>query len=351
MTLFHGDGLALRQSDVAACSAILRAGSRSFYVAARMLPRNIREPAIVLYAFCRLADDIIDQAGRGMSGVNELRGRLARAYEGRPIGGPVDRALSAVLRSRRIPSALPEALLEGFAWDACGRRYRSLAELESYAARVAGSVGAMMCLVMGVRDHATLARACDLGVAMQLTNIARDIGEDARAGRIYLPLEWLDESGIDPDTWLDIPRFDPAIGRLVARLLSRADELYRRADDGIHVLPSRCRAGIMAARLIYAEIGREVFRNRLDSIAARAVVPGQRKLWLGVKSLAALGPSYRRPSGAPIEANAFLVAAVPIESAWRARTAARSGLGDRIGATLDLFARLEARDQAGIGQG
>jgi len=351
MTLFYDDGLAVRQSDLAACSAILRAGSRSFYVAARMLPRSIREPAVVLYAFCRLADDIIDQAGRGMSGVNELRRRLAGAYEGHPIGGAVDRALSAVLRSRRIPSALPEALLEGFEWDACGRRYRSLADLESYAARVAGSVGAMMCLVMGVRDHATLARACDLGVAMQLTNIARDIGEDARAGRIYLPLEWLAEFGIDPDVWLEIPRFDPAIGQLVARLLCRADELYLRADDGIHALPSRCRAGIMAARLIYSEIGREVVRHRLDSISARAVVPAQRKLWLGMRSLAALGRSHRRPTGAPIDANAFLVAAVPIDPAWRARAAARLALSDRIGATLDLFARLEARDQAGVGQG
>ena len=101
--------------------------------------------------------------------------------------------------STRIPRALPEALLEGFAWDAAGRRYETLDEVEHYAARVAGCVGAMMTLVMGRRDPAILARACDLGVAMQLTNICRDVGEDARAGRLYLPLAWLRDNGIDPD--------------------------------------------------------------------------------------------------------------------------------------------------------
>ena len=89
------------------------------------------------------------------------------------------------------------------------RRYETLQDLDAYAARVAGSVGAMMTLVMGQRAPEIVARACDLGVAMQLTNIARDVGEDARAGRLYLPLQWLREAGIDPDAWLAKPVFTP----------------------------------------------------------------------------------------------------------------------------------------------
>ena len=105
----------------------------------------------------------------------------------------------------------------------------SLEALHGYAARVAGTVGVMMTLLMGVRDAAALARACDLGVAMQLTNIARDVGEDARAGRLYLPLDWLDEAGVDRDRFLAAPAPSPALARVVARLLAEADRLYARA--------------------------------------------------------------------------------------------------------------------------
>ncbi len=120
---------------------------------------------------------------------------------------------------RRSPCRAPclDALLEGFAWDAAGRRYDTLDDLLDYAARVAGAVGAMMAVLMGVRDPALLARACDLGVAMQLTNIARDVGEDARAGRLYLPLAWLREAGIDPDAFLADPALQSRFGRCGAR--------------------------------------------------------------------------------------------------------------------------------------
>ena len=131
----------------------------------------------------------------------------------------------------------------------------NLDDVQAYAARVAGSVGAMMTVLMGIRDPATLARACDLGVAMQLTNIARDVGEDARSGRLYLPRAWLRAEGIDPDAWLAAPIFTPAIGHVVARLLRAADQLYRRAEDGIAGLPRGCRPAIFAARHIYAAIG------------------------------------------------------------------------------------------------
>jgi phytoene synthase len=207
-------------ADLAACRALLRDGSRSFDAASRLLPRAARDPATALYAFCRVADDAID-GGHGDE-LEALRTRLAQAYEGSPAPTPVDRAFAAVVRQYALPRILPEALLEGFAWDAHGRRYADLSELRSYAVRVAGTVGAMMALLMGVRDPEGLAAAIDLGVAMQLTNIARDVGEDARAGRLYLPLAWLREAGIDPDRFLACPRHSEAVAAVIQRLLDAA---------------------------------------------------------------------------------------------------------------------------------
>ena len=196
-------------ADMNACRALLRSGSKSFDLAAKLLPRAVRDPAVALYAFCREADDAIDE---GSGGLSWLRERLTLVYEGRPLTLPTDRALAHVVARFAIPRALPEALLEGFAWDIDGRRYQDLSELRAYAARVAGSVGAMMAVVMGARDSERLAAAVELGVAMQLSNIARDVGEDARNGRIYLPLGWLAEAGIDPEAFLAKPRHSPAAG-------------------------------------------------------------------------------------------------------------------------------------------
>ncbi|MEO6745640.1 MAG: phytoene/squalene synthase family protein, partial [Caldimonas sp.] len=223
--------------DLAACRDALRHGSRTFLAASLLLPRAVRDPACALYAFCRLADDAVDGAGSAPDAVGRLRERLARACAGDPMPAPADRALAAVVRQFAIPRALLEALLEGFEWDAEGRRYDTLDDLHAYAARVAGSVGAMMALVMGVRSPDAVARACDLGVAMQLSNIARDVGEDARNGRLYLPRAWLHEAGIAPERWLAAPTFEPALGGVVRRILDAADVLYARVDAGVASLP------------------------------------------------------------------------------------------------------------------
>ena len=190
---------------MAACRALLKGGSRTFHAASKVLPRRVSDPAIALYAFCRLADDAVDLGDNRAAAVERLRERLDRAYRGQPMDQAADRAFADVVARFSIPRELPEALLEGLAWDAEGRRYETLPELYAYAARVAGTVGAMMTLVMGQRAPEIVARACDLGVAMQLTNIARDVGEDARAGRLYLPRSWLRDAGIDPDAWLAKP--------------------------------------------------------------------------------------------------------------------------------------------------
>ena len=152
----------------------LRGGSRSFHAASLLLPARVRDPASALYAFCREADDLIDlDRRRRAAACGALHGSawIASIWAG-PSDHLADRAFAAVVERHLIPRALPEALLEGFAWDLDARRYETIEEVQQYAARVAGCVGVMMTLVMGRRDPAMLARACDLGIAMQLTNIA-----------------------------------------------------------------------------------------------------------------------------------------------------------------------------------
>jgi phytoene synthase len=296
--------------DFEACRALLRTGSKSFAVASLLLPKRVRRPAAAVYAFCRIADDRIDADPHATeTAVDELRDRLYRIFLGRPGNDPVDRALADVVERLRLPLQPFEALLEGLAWDAVGRRYETLDDLHAYAARVAGAVGAIMTLLMGERAAGVLARACDLGVAMQLTNIARDVGEDAARGRIYLPLQWMRAAGIEPDRWLERPRADDATRSVVARLLRSADDLYARADAAIAALPADCRVGIRAAKLIYSDIGRCVVRAGFDSITRRAVVPRARKLWLVLWSLRARFERRRILDAPPLGSTRFLVAA------------------------------------------
>jgi phytoene synthase len=342
-------------ADMAACRALLCGGSKSFHAASLLLPWRVRDAATALYAFCRLADDAVDCEGG--SGLGPLRERLDRAYCGRPMPIPADRAFAAVAARYAIPRTLPEALLEGFAWDAEGRRYETIGELHAYSTRVAGTVGAMMALLMGVREPNAVARAADLGLAMQLSNIARDVGEDARNGRLYLPRAWLREAGIDPEEFLARPAFTPALGGVVRRLLAEADRLYRRAEAGIARLPPDCRPGIAAARLIYAEIGREVERRGGDSVSGRAVVSTRRKLALLARSMAAAA----RPAQVsvltepPVPESAFLIDAVTAVPGGAGRSHAMAPGRDlrprsvegRVVWVLDLFARLEREERHG----
>ena len=271
------------RSDQRECRELIRSGSKSFYSASRLLPAEVRQQAFALYAFCRLSDDAVDMADGSQDAIARLTDRLARAAQGRPRPFAADRALADAMRRSAIPPALLEALLEGLAWDAEGRCYETLDDLFDYAARVAGTVGVMMTLIMGVRSAAALGRACDLGVAMQLTNIARDVGEDARMGRIYLPRQWLRETGVDAEAWLAEPSPDPRIRALVARLLDEARALYQQARGGVALLPASCRPAILAAALIYAEIGAEVERNGFD---------------FGNRSRASFGPAQAQATGA-----------------------------------------------------
>lgn len=290
------------QADLTACSNILAEGSRSFATAGLLLPRWMRGPAAAVYAFCRVADDAVDDGADPHASVRELERRLDGIYAGRPDDHPADRAFSAVVYRYGIPRAAPSALLEGFLWDAQGRRYATLDDVLGYSARVASSVGVMMSHLMGATEPAVLARACDLGQAMQLTNICRDVGEDAAVGRLYLPEQWLRRAGVEPEAFLAQPRFSPELGGVVADLLAVAERLYRRADEGIRALPRGPRVAMRAARLIYADIGRVIAANRYDSVNQRARTGGLRKLYLLLRASGSLawrpGPvsEIREPS-------------------------------------------------------
>ena len=330
----------IRADDMAHCRAVIRTGSLSFHTASKLLPASVRDPALAVYAFCRLADDEVDEGDHKARAVLTLRDRLDDVYAGRPRNAPEDRAFAAIIEEFEMPRALPEALLEGLAWDASERRYDDLSGVRDYSARVAAAVGAMMCVLMRVRDADALARACDLGVAMQLTNIARDVGEDARAGRLYLPLEWIADAGLTPEQFMAQGQATPQTQRIVKRLLAEARRLYIRSEAGISALPLTARSGIFAARYVYAGIGTQVKRNGHDSITRRAHPSRMQKLgWVMQAGLRAAGTVVMPQSpviyAAPLPEVRFLV-----EAAASGRSGASQG---RTGALLDVLSELDGR--------
>ena len=273
-----------------------------------------------------------------------------RSTPGDPATNQPTAPLAAVLTRHAIPRLLLDELLEGFAWDAEGRRYDDLPALYAYAAKVAGTVGVMMAVIMGVREPQALARAADLGIAMQLTNIARDVGEDARAGRLYLPLQWLRQDGLDPEAFLADPAPSPALAVVVARLLGKAALLYARADAGIAALPLDCRVGIGTARRLYAAIGERVVRNGYDSVTVRARVGAAGKLGLAARSALAAPFAARPCDDAALAAARILVASVAAQPA-PARRGWQLGISDRVIWVATLFAELDQRQSARQSQG
>jgi len=282
-------------ADIRACKQILAVGSKSFAAASLLLPRRIRGAAAAFYAFCRVADDLVDFSDDPNAAVIELGARLDRIYARTPDPDPVDRAFARVIEAHAIPREVVDALIEGFEWDADEREYETLSDLLGYCARVASAVGVVMTLLMGPREPLTLARACDLGAAMQLTNICRDVAEDAGRGRSYLPASWLRERGVEPEHFVANPSDyagDERIAAVIEALLREADELYLRADAGIAMLPRDSRAAIRAARLIYSDIGRMIRAQACDPTRGRAHTSKARKLWLLTRALVRPTPKH-----------------------------------------------------------
>ena len=259
---------------------ILRSHARSFSWAARLLPAWCRDDATALYAWCRRCDDAVDHAkaaDEAWTAVGRLRAELNAVYGTHDVVEPVLGGFQAVVRRHAIPRRYADDLLSGMAMDLGRVRYATVDELLLYCYRVAGTVGLMMAHIMNVRDSAALRRAADLGIAMQLTNICRDVAEDERLDRVYVPAELLDDRRDE----------DKQMRGAVAELLCRAEAFYRSGDAGLSALPAACAGGIRAARLIYADIGRVLARRGFDARAGRARVSPARKLWLAVRAVTA----------------------------------------------------------------
>jgi phytoene synthase len=260
-----------RAALVAHARRTIAAGSRSFAAASRLFDPATRERAQLLYAWCRACDDIADGQvlGQGMRPVGDPQLRLslmrtltARALVGEETGEPAFDALGVVAAETRLPARFAHDLLDGFALDAQGWRPRTEDDLYRYCYHVAGAVGCMMAVVMGVdpADDAVLDRACDLGFAFQLANVARDVGEDAAAGRCYLPDEWLAEIDIPPGEHMR-PAYRPRLAMLGRRLAALAERYEASARGGAAALSFRSAWAVLAAAGIYGDIAREVARR------------------------------------------------------------------------------------------
>ena len=243
-------------------------GSKSFAAASRLFDRTTRERVWLLYAWCRACDDLADAQDHGgalgdqagpHARLRLIRARTARALAGDATGDPSFDALGVVARETGITPAMAEDVIAGFALDADGWRPRTEADMMRYCFHVAGAVGVMMAVVMGVApdDEDTLDRACDLGLAFQLANIARDVDEDDTAGRCYLPVEWLVQADIPPSEHMKPPHRARLVA-MVARMCAIANTHARAARVGAASLRFRQRWAILAAARIYGAIARKV---------------------------------------------------------------------------------------------
>jgi phytoene synthase len=274
-------------SDVRAalndCRDIITKGSKSFSLAARLFDPQTRDAAIFLYGWCRYCDDQVDEAGNSSDReelerrLKALREKTAAAFSSQPQQEPVFVALQYIVHRYGIPRHYALELIEGMAMDVRGTRYLTLRDLLLYCYRVAGTVGLMMSHVMGLREESALKHAADLGIAMQLTNIARDIIEDAAMGRIYVPLTWLDEAKIAHEQ-IAAPENRGKLTVINLRLLHEAERYYESGDAGLWHLSFRSACAVSAARHVYSEIGALLLKRGARAWDHRAYVTGPRKL-------------------------------------------------------------------------
>ena len=248
----------------------IEVGSKSFAAAARLFPPATRRSVLMLYAWCRHCDDVVDGQELGFAAAPSAHGatfeldrlydNTRRAYSGEPMRDPAFAAFQEVALGHAIAPRYAFDHLAGFAMDVDEARYATIDDTMRYCYHVAGVVGLMMASIMGARDELVLDRACDLGLAFQLTNIARDIIDDAKIGRCYVPSEWLLEAGIPPDH-VALPRHRAALATVAARLVDHAEPYYESATLGIAALPLRSAWAIATARNVYRQIGIEVKRR------------------------------------------------------------------------------------------
>jgi len=266
------------------CRRRIAAGSKSFALAARLLPRRARSGALVVYAWCRRADDAIDRAppSARAAALATLQRELELLAAARPTGDPALDAFGTVARATGMPFHYPREMLAGMRMDLERTTYDDLQPLLLYCYRVAGTVGLMMSHVMGLRDDAAMPAAARLGMAMQLTNICRDVVEDWELGRLYLPCIFLESARLSHLPALlggpfPVAARDP-LRAVVTRMLDLAGRFYGSAEEGFLALPWRAALSIRAARSIYAAIGSRIRAAGCDVTAGRTVVPLAAKL-------------------------------------------------------------------------
>lgn len=296
---------------LAASEESIAQGSKSFAAAARLFDARTRADAVMLYAWCRHCDDVVDgqvlgmgraeAAGTPAERLDALYEETRSAYRGTPSAHPAFAAFAEVVRRNDIPERYPLQLLEGFRMDVEERRYQSLDDTLTYCYHVAGVVGVMMALIMGARDDVVLDRASDLGLAFQLTNISRDVVEDAGIGRLYLPADFLAAAGV-PEDRVAAPENREKVAAVVARLLDVAEPYYDQALIGIRALPLRSACAIATARAVYRAIGTKVRAQGPNAWDARASTSKAEKLRLLAGGVAEAvgsrfaGPAPARPS-------------------------------------------------------
>ncbi len=294
---------ALDAQAIAESRAVLAHKSKSFTLASRLLPADCRDHIAVIYGFCRHVDDAIDLAPPHArpAALAQLRAAVDSIYAGRTTGVVAFDAFAVVARTRSIPRVYVDELISGMEMDVLRTEYATLEALLHYCHRVAGVVGLLLCHVMGVADMRALRNAAHLGLAMQLTNICRDVAEDLADDRVYVPVSLLGVALVRVPAQGTRERDE--VCRAVKALLDEADALYASADAGLVSLPFRCALAVRVARHVYAAIG-DVLRARgCDPFLGRAVVSPWMKVLLVARALVEtawehprrLGASFRAP--------------------------------------------------------
>ncbi len=274
------------QSDVLThCKNMIEIGSKSFSFASKLFDTSVKDAAFCLYGWCRFCDDEIDKAKENrLEKVERLSHLTQSAYENRPQLPTEFKALSLIVNQYKIPSYYPLELIEGMRMDAEGYQYETIDDLNLYCYRVAGVVGLMMSYIMGVSEQTALKNAADMGTAMQMTNIARDIVEDFEMGRVYLPSQWLKEVEVSPSE-VGAVKHRQAIAYLVRRLVNQAQAYYDSGNRGLKYLSFRAALAVAVASCVYSAIGKKVVRRGERAWDTRTVVSTWEKIFCAVHGL------------------------------------------------------------------
>jgi phytoene synthase len=260
-------------------------GSKSFAMASIFFDRKTKWAAWHLYSWCRLCDDQIDQATSPQEALNrlqDLKTKTAQAFQSRSGHEGVFEALSVIAHEYRIPEKYAFDLLRGMEMDVSGFEYKTTNDLLEYCYCVAGTVGLMMCHVMGLTDSAALKNAVHMGLAMQMTNIARDVEDDLKLKRIYFPLSWLKKRDLSP---LQFAKADPATWASLAReLVKLAEAHYQKGYAGLAALPPRAAWAVLIAAEVYSKIGHKVVQRGAKAWTSRCYVTGFEKMLIAVRA-------------------------------------------------------------------